>query len=74
MGALSTRGGLSQFSGINSAGRCFRLLFAAPAETSLQQGPYDFDRASLGAFALFIVPGNPVGGKRHYEAVINRRA
>lgn len=42
---------------------CFRLLFAAPAETSLQQGPYDFDHASLGAFALFIVPGNPVGGR-----------
>jgi hypothetical protein len=52
---------------------CFRLLFSAPAETSLQQGTYAFDHAALGTFALFIVPRNPVDGKRHYEAVFNRR-
>lgn len=53
---------------------CFRLLFSAPAETSLQQGTYDVDHAALGTFALFIVPGNPVDGKRYYEAVFNRQS
>jgi hypothetical protein len=53
---------------------CFRLLFSAPAETSLQQGTYDVDHAALGTFALFIVPGKPDNGKRHYEAVFNRRS
>lgn len=52
---------------------CFRLLFAASAETSLPQGTYNFDHAALGTFALFIVPGNPLNGKVHYEAVFNRR-
>lgn len=58
---------------LRTSDECFRLLFAAPAETSLQQGTYDFDHAALGTFALFIVPGNPADGKRHYEAVFNRR-
>lgn len=52
---------------------CFRLLFSGPADTSLGQGTYHLDHAALGTFALFIVPGNPVDGKRPYEAVFNRR-
>ena len=52
---------------------CFRLLFVAAAETSLPQGTYSFDHAALGSFPLFIVPGKPLDGKVHYEAVFNRR-
>lgn len=53
---------------------CFRLLFSAPAETALPQGTYQVDHAALGTFALFVVPGQLVDGKRHYEAVFNRRS
>ena len=53
---------------------CFRLLFSGSVEESLQQGTYQFDHAALGAFPLFIVPGNPADGKRRYEAVFNRLA
>jgi len=51
---------------------CFRLLFSGAVESSLEQGTYQFEHSALGAFPLFIVPGNPADGKRRYEAVFNR--
>ena len=58
---------------LTARNECFRLLFAGPAERPLSQGTYSFDHAALGTFALFIVPGNPLDEKVHYEAVFNRR-
>lgn len=52
---------------------CFRLLFSGAADSVLSQGTYSLDHAALGSFALFIVPGKPLDGKVHYEAVFNRR-
>lgn len=58
---------------ITAPNECFRLLFSGAAESALSQGTYSFDHAALGSFPLFIVPGKPLDGRVHYEAVFNRR-
>ena len=58
---------------LTAPNECFRLLFSGAADSVLSQGTYSLDHAALGSFALFIVPGKPLDGKVHYEAVFNRR-
>ncbi|HLG15594.1 MAG TPA: hypothetical protein VJH03_14000 [Blastocatellia bacterium] len=51
----------------------FSLTFRGPTEPLLKQGTYNVSHKELGAFQLFIVPGDPHGKLGpHYEAIINR--
>ena len=52
----------------------YAAQFTGPAEPSLPQGTYTVGHATLGTFALFIVPIAHAADAMHYEACVIRRA
>ena len=51
---------------------CFSLVFQGPKSLRLPQETYTLSQSKLGAFQLFMVPGDASGAGPHYEALINR--
>jgi hypothetical protein len=54
--------------------RCFSLVFQGPDRLFLPQKIHTFEHASIGRFALFIVPVGQKQGCVEYQAVFNRPA
>lgn len=49
--------------------RPFALLFDGPSHLPLQQGTYALHEASVGSFAIFLVPVGLDGDRLLYEAI-----
>lgn len=49
----------------------FSLLFRTPQDNQLSQRMYDVQHASLGEFALFLVPMQPDDEFNYFESIFN---
>ncbi len=70
--AEATQWSLPMSDGSTMGGEHFTLIFQGPKDKPLAQDTYRFQHGSLGAFELFIVPGQAGENAHRYAAIVSR--